>query len=87
VLLRRFSCRLRGAPEGSQKAGDRMSECELVSIVWHRNAPQVIQRIYASGPLERVSGTRTQAEEMAENEGFILVPTPVHLVKWIKQVP
>jgi hypothetical protein len=64
-----------------------MSERELVSIVWHRNAPQVIQRIYVGGPLERVSGNRAQAEEMAESEGFRLVPTPVHLIKWVKEVP
>lgn len=61
-----------------------MGERELVSIVWHRNAPRVIQRIYASGPLERVSGSLAQAEEMAENEGFDLVPTAVHLTKWVK---
>ena len=61
-----------------------MGERELVSIVWHRNAPKVIQRIYASGPLERVPGNRAQAEEMAKNEGFGLVPTPVHLTKWLK---
>ena len=61
-----------------------MGERELVSIVWHRNAPQVIQRIYASGPLERVSGNRAQAEEMAENEGFGLVSTAGHLTKWVK---
>ena len=61
-----------------------MAERELVSIVWHRNAPRVIQRIYASGPLERVPGNRAQAEEMADNAGFGLVPTPVHLIKWAK---
>ena len=61
-----------------------MSDRELVSIVWHRNAPKVVQRIYASGPLERVPGSRAQAEEMAEGEGFGLVPTPVHLIKWVK---
>jgi hypothetical protein len=61
-----------------------MGDRELVSIVWHRNAPKVIQRIYASGPLERVSGNRAQAEEMAQNEGFSLVPTAVHLIKWVK---
>lgn len=61
-----------------------MSERELVSVVWHRNAPKVIQRIYASGPLERVPGNRAQAEEMAESEGFGLVATPVHLIKWVK---
>jgi hypothetical protein len=44
----------------------------------------VIQRIYASGPLERVPGNRAQAEGMAENEGFGLVPTPDHLTKWVK---
>jgi hypothetical protein len=61
-----------------------MGERELVSIVWHRNSPHVIQRIYASGSLERVSGNRAQAQEMAENEGFGLVPTAVHLTKWVK---
>lgn len=61
-----------------------MGERELVSIVWHRNAPHVIQRIYASGPLERVSGNLVQAEEMAENEDFGLVPTAAHLTKWVK---
>jgi len=61
-----------------------VTERELVSIVWHRNAPRVIQRIYASGPLERVPGDRAQAEEMAENEGFGLVPTPDHVTKWVK---
>jgi hypothetical protein len=61
-----------------------MGDRELVSIVWHRNAPRVIQRIYASGPLERVSGNLAQAEEMAENEGFGLVPTAAHLTKWVK---
>jgi hypothetical protein len=61
-----------------------VAERELISIVWHRNAPNVIQRIYANGPLERISGNRALAEEMAENEGFGLVPTPVHLIKWVK---
>jgi hypothetical protein len=61
-----------------------MGDRELVSVVWHRNAPQVIQRVYASGPLERVPGNRAQAEEMAESEGFGLVPTPAHLTKWVK---
>jgi hypothetical protein len=61
-----------------------MGERELVSIVWHRNAPRVIQRIYTDGPLERVPGNRAQAEEMADNEGFGLVPTAVHLTKWVK---
>ena len=64
-----------------------MGERELVGIVWHRNAPRVIQRIYASGPLERVPGSRAQAEEMAESEGFDLVSTPVHLVRWVKKIP
>jgi hypothetical protein len=64
-----------------------MGERELVSIVWHRNAPQVIQRIYASGTLERVPGNRAQVQEMAESEGFDLVPTPAHLIKWVKKVP
>jgi hypothetical protein len=53
-----------------------MGDHELVSIVRHRNAPHVIQRIYVSGPLERVSGNRAQAEEMAENEGFDLARGP-----------
>jgi hypothetical protein len=61
-----------------------MGERELVSIIWHRNAPRVIQRIYADGPLERVPGSRAKAEEMAENEGFGLVPTPAHLDRWVK---
>ena len=64
--------------------GDRELDRELVSIVWHRNAPHVIQRIYAGGRLERVSGNQAQAEEMAENEGFGLVPTAVHLTQWVK---
>jgi len=42
-----------------------MGERELVSIVWHRNAPRVIQRIFASGPIERCPGNRSQAEETA----------------------
>jgi hypothetical protein len=61
-----------------------VAERKLVAIVWHRNAPRVIQRIYARGPLERVPGDRTQAEEMAANAGFGLVPTPAHLTKWVK---
>jgi hypothetical protein len=61
-----------------------MGERELVSIVWHCNAPKIIQLIYASGPLKRVSGSRAQAEQMAGNEGFGLVPTAVHLTKWVK---
>jgi len=46
--------------------------------------PDVIQRIYASGLLERVPGNRAQAEQMAESEGFGLVATPGHLIKWVK---
>jgi hypothetical protein len=74
---------LKAKPRSQMTMGER----ELVGIVWHRNAPHVIQRIYASGPLERVPGNRAQAEQMADNEDFDLVPTPVHLTKWVKKVP
>ena len=61
-----------------------MSEREIVEITRHRNRPEQFQLIYDEPPLERCSGTREMAQELADNLGFGLVTNLDHMTRWVE---
>ena len=62
-----------------------MAERELIAIEWYHTEATTIRLIFASSPIERISGDRVMAAEMARAEGFIHVEAaPIHVGRWVK---
>ncbi len=61
-----------------------MAELEPLEITWHVHRPDQFQLIYRGLSLERRSGDRRDAEQLADSLGFTLVSNVDHLARWVR---
>ena len=64
-----------------------MVERRVTSIVWRQVAPNDVELIYADGDQEHVEGTYADAATLAKAADLGIVPTPVGMIRWERQLP